>query len=159
MATARPPFTLPLRRTMLISSRSSSTGSDSKAFPPLFHSSRHQFISYYSFTILSSHYFSQGADTKQRDGWNRLPEECGKNNAYHMIHDHVPGAKYDPPTPDYCPSPFSHLPAGMSSSTLMPRTRRALPLSSTWETSDGQSTWQRGPRPTPHPIGLSLIIL
>jgi len=43
--------------------------------------------------LLLSH--SSGADPKIKDGWGRLPEECGKSTAYHLIHDHKPGQKYE----------------------------------------------------------------
>jgi ankyrin repeat protein len=44
-----------------------------------------------------------GVDSKIKDGWGRLAEECGKTTAYHLIHDHKPGTKYDiidPNAPD-----------------------------------------------------------
>jgi len=43
---------------------------------------------------------NKGADTKEKDGWGRLAEECGKQTAYKMIHDHVPGTKYEFVDPD-----------------------------------------------------------
>jgi ankyrin repeat protein len=44
-----------------------------------------------------------GVDTKIKDGWGRLAEECGKTTAYHLIKDHKAGTKYeivDPNAPD-----------------------------------------------------------
>jgi ankyrin repeat protein len=43
---------------------------------------------------------NRGADNKIKDGWGRLAEECGKNTAYHLIHDHVAGTKYEIVDPD-----------------------------------------------------------
>jgi len=43
---------------------------------------------------------NKGADTQQRDGWGRLAEECGKQTAYKMLHDHVAGTKYEFVDPD-----------------------------------------------------------
>jgi len=46
---------------------------------------------------------NQGVDTKIKDGWGRLAEECGKTTAYHLIKDHKAGTKYeiiDPNAPE-----------------------------------------------------------
>jgi len=38
---------------------------------------------------------NKGADKSQKDGWGRLAEECGKQSAYNLIHEHKEGTKYE----------------------------------------------------------------